>query len=127
MTYGAASINPGGATLTWFTSVNGDTTETSNGPEFAGVAVPFACTARSLEVSARYVSGTGTDNITVTLMVNGVATAMTCGFSATTAGTTYTASSTTFVTLSAGDILALRYTQDNSTPIIRIGTGLTCS
>jgi hypothetical protein len=52
---------------------------------------------------------------------------MTCGFSATTAGTTYTASSTTNVALSAGDILTLRYTQDNSTPIIRIGTGVACN
>src|SRR5262249_11939879 len=121
-----ASINPGGATLTWFTSVNGESNQTVNAPEYGGVAIPFACTLNALQVSARYISGSGTNNITVTLIQDGVPTAMSCGFSAKAAVTTYTCSSTTNVAVSAGDILALRYTQDNSTPIIRIGTGTRC-
>src|SRR5262245_19845504 len=41
-------------------------------------------------------------------------------------GTAYVCSSTTNVSVSGGDILALRYTQDNPMPIIRIESGTRC-
>lgn len=90
--------------------------------------MPISCTFNKLFVTARYVSGVGSNNITVTLVQNGVdQPTLTCNLTGTTVNTTTTCSDTTgTVPVAAGDIVALHYTQTNSTPVFRIGVGTSC-
>jgi hypothetical protein len=124
--FGAASLNPAGATTTWYTSVTGGANQTTNGPEYAGIAMPIACSFKALNMSARYISLTGSNTITVTLVKNGVDQALTCSLTALTLGNTYSCSATGTIPVVVGDFVALKYTQTNTTPTIRLGVGTTC-
>jgi len=110
-------------------NLGGDTptnaTATFN-PEWIGGSMPFACTFNKLHVTARYVSASGTDNLTITMTKNSVDQPLTCTINATTIGTMYQCNSTASVAVVAGDIVGLHLTQDNTVPVLKVGVGTSC-
>lgn len=125
-TFGASTLSPTGAT-NWYTSVNGDANQVSDAPEFGGLAIPFACTINKMQVSAHYISGIGTETITVNLVRNGAPTLMTCTMTIGDIGNaTTTCADNTDVSVSAGDILSFHFTQSSLNILARLGTGIRC-
>ena len=111
----------------YYSSVNGDNSLLGSGSELAGPVAPLACSANQLLVSARYTSGLLASDLTVTLLVNGVASALTCSAGSTSPGGSRTCSSTTPVAIAAGDILTFGYSQTNLLAVWRVNTGLRCN
>jgi hypothetical protein len=124
-------IKPGGAGAnTWYTSLSGDSSQTTNNGEIGG-AMPIACTFKSLTVNMYGVSGTAnTSTLTVTLMKNGQATLMTVSkanpASASFAGATTDSTAGHQFSVAVGDFVSIRFNQTSGTPAFRIGVGATC-
>jgi Collagen triple helix repeat (20 copies) len=125
--FGTGTINPANLTPFYLT-LNGDSTQTSNGQQFTGISMPVTCTFDRLAVTLAAISGGTTDTVTVALVKNGTDTSMTCtATSSATVNALTSCSSTTPVAVVNGDILGLHFTQTNSTPIIRIAVGTRCN
>lgn len=124
-TFGASTANPVNA-MTWYTSPNGTVNNTLNAPEWAGIALPFSCTMNALAVTGYAVSGNSTWVGTVTLMRNGNATALTCALSVDLPGDVMTCASPQTVAVAPGDVLALRFEQNQFNSLVRLSTGLRC-
>jgi hypothetical protein len=125
--FGTGTINPANLTPFYLT-LNGESIQTANGPQFNGISMPVACTFDRLSVTLAAISGGAADTVTVALVKNGIDQSMTCTAtsSATINGLT-SCSSTTPIAVVNGDIVGLHLTQTNSTPIIRIAVGTRCN
>ena len=123
--FGAAFLNPTNLNPAYI-SLNGTSVQQANGSQWNGIAMPVSCTFKALEVTARYLSGTATDNITIALTKNSVDQLLTCTLSAQSANTTYTCSSAQNVPVAAGDIVGIHFTQTNKAPTIQMGVGTKC-
>lgn len=87
--------------------------------------IPVNCTVTSLYVSGYYRSGSGTDNITITLYKNGSVTPLTVTINPSTAGTVTTASDALHsVILAAGDRINLAFSHTNGTPLVDMSISL---
>ena len=116
------------ATLTFYSSLTGDTASTTNHPQFAGGAIPIACTFDRLYVNAYGVSGVA-DTITVNLVKNGADTGLVCSVTSAT-GLQVTCNDTNAahaVSVVAGDNVALKFVQSTSAPLVRVGVGTRCN
>jgi len=127
-TFLTAFINPAN-TNPFFLNLSGDSAQTTFSPQFAGGAMPIACTFDRMYITAVGISGTAaSDSLSVTLYKNGAATAMSLSFTNPAAGVQSTISDTSHpVTAALGDIFSLGITQTNSTPILRVGVGTRCN
>ena len=106
--------------------MTGDTASVTNHPEFAGGAIPIACSFDRLYVNAYGVSGAA-DNITVNLIKNGADTGLTCSLTSAT-GAQVTCNDTTHaVSVAAGDMVGLKFVQSSTAPLVRIGVGTRCN
>jgi hypothetical protein len=100
----------------------------TNSPQFAGGAMPIACTFDRLYVTTFGVSG-GADTITVNLVKNGTDQLLSCTVNAA-QGSQVTCNDTNAahaVSVVAGDNVAIKYVQASGTPIVRIGVGTRCN
>jgi hypothetical protein len=124
--FGGGVVNPATPNI-WFTTPNGDNINTTNSPQFSGIAMPSACTFNSLSVNAHSVTG-GAYTVTVTLFQNGVATPLACTTPVNSgAGTNSKCSDTLHpVVVAPGDVVTLQYAQNSGTPIAQVSTGLRC-
>ena len=125
--FGAHQVNPANLNP-WWMSINGDSTQTTLNPEWAGFAMPVACTFDTFHVTLYHQSVAGTDDITVTLVKNGVDTGLGCTATSSATVGAVTSCSDTSPTVSAavGDIMAFHFSQTNFTPIVRIAVGTRC-
>jgi len=111
-------------------SLNGDTNQTTNTPQWTGLAMPVACSFDRLTMTLFTFAGGSTNNITGTLVKNGTDTGLSCTAvsNATTGGAAVTCSaSSPTVAAAVGDILGIHMHQTNSTPGVRIGVGTRCN
>jgi hypothetical protein len=118
--------NPGGAgAATVFIALSGGVTFTSN-----AVANVMAgpCTFDALRVAATITASAVSDDISLTLLVNGASSGLTTGsFNVSTLNTTVLASDTTHTfAVAAGDRVSIQLTQSTGTPVIRIATTVHC-
>lgn len=119
-------INPASPN-TYYSGLTGDTGNVStNSPQFAGGAMPIACTFDRLYVNTLGVSG-GADTFTVNLVKNGVDTGLTCTVTSATGAQVICSDTTHTVPVVAGDNVSLKYVQGSGTPIVRIGVGTRCN
>ena len=120
-------VNPNNVIPFW-TTLNGEATQSGALSPEVGAPIPIACTFTGLYLSLFGVSGTaGTDTITATLWRNRSPTAMTVTATNPTPGTFQTASDTlNTIVVAVGDTLSIGYTQSNSAPAVRIGVGTRC-
>jgi hypothetical protein len=103
--------------IAWYTTLQGDTKFqlTANyDTAWYGTQMGAACTFDSFNVKGRSAVGTGwtgPTTLTATLVVNGVDTALSCNYTATTVSTNYSCLATSpTVAVSAGDIVSIKYT-----------------
>jgi len=118
--------NPGGAgASTVFIAVSGGGTFTSNAVANV-MAVP--CTFDALRVAATITSNAVSDDISLTLLVNGGSSGLTTGtFNVSTLNTTVLANDTAHsFAVAAGDRVSIQLTQTTGTPVIRIATTVHC-
>jgi hypothetical protein len=119
--------NPGGAAAaTVFIALSGGGNFTTEAAIANVVAAP--CTFDALRVAATITASAASDNISLTLMKNGVATALTTGtFNVNTLNVTVLASDIVHtVSVAAGDRVSIQLVQSTGTPVIRIATTLHC-
>ena len=125
--FGTGTVNPNNSNP-FYLSLNGDSNQTSNGQNFAGMSMPVACTFDRLSVTLASITGGSTDTISVTLVKNGSDTGLTCtATSSATANALVTCSSTTPIPVVMGDMVGLHLTQSNFVPVVRIGIGTRCN
>ena len=125
--FGATQVNPNNLTP-WWMSLNGDSISTINTPEWTGMAMPVACTFDTLNVTLFAQSGGGTDQVTVTLVKNGVDTGLGCTATSLSSvgGVTSCSDSSPTVSAAVGDVMGLHFVQTNNAPIVRISVGTRC-
>ena len=118
--------NPGGAgASTVFIALSGGATFTTNAVANV-MAVP--CTFDALRVAATITANAASDNISLTLLKNGVPTTLTTGtFNVSLLNTTVLASDTVdSFAVAAGDTVSIQLTQTTGTPVVRIATTVHC-
>jgi hypothetical protein len=126
--FGASQVNPTN-TNPFYVALNGDSAQTINSPQFAGMAMPVSCTFTILQVTLVAISGGATDDVSVTLTKNGADTGLSCTATSSTTANAITSCNDTSPTVSAavGDLFGYHLTQTNATPIVRIGIGARCN
>jgi hypothetical protein len=122
------AVATSGANQTFYTGLAGDTAVSTNST--VGGVMPFACVMDKLYANTLAVGSSGSDNITVTVVKNGSDTALTCtGNAALTAVSQTSSCSDTShsVSISAGDVMTIKYFQANLTGVtIRTAVGTSC-
>jgi hypothetical protein len=125
----ASLVNPNSLNPT-FGTLNSDsfTSISATNNSSWGSPMPIACTFKGLYVQATTASLTGTDNVTVTVLKNSLATLMTCSVTlSTTAGGQVTCNDTAHpFSVTVGDSVALQFTQSATAPVAHIGISTTC-
>lgn len=89
-----------------------------------------ACTFNYFNVVARHVNTAGANTMTLNLVVNNVDQALGCSFATTnaTVGTMLSCNDTApTVSVNAGDIVAIKYVQTSSTPLIYTSVVTKCN
>ena len=118
--------NPGGAGgSTVFMALSGGTTFTTNA---VANVMGIQCTFDALRVAATITASAASDNISLTLLVNGVSTGLTTGtFNVSTLNTAVVVSDTSHTFLvTPTDRVSIQLTQTTGTPVIRIATTVHC-
>jgi len=128
--YMAAGTTPLSTATVWYSPLsNGIVSATAlgNAVQF-GAPTPVACTINLLHLQLTCGSSCGSgDTMTVTVVKNGVDTAMSCtGTSVGTNASVTTVCAANPVALAAGDAVALKFSHTNGTPIVHYGTGIRC-
>ena len=90
------------------------------------MSMPVACTFNVLSVSLYGVSGS-TNLTTLTLVKNGVDTALTSSANSVTGSVIKCTDTTHTVAVAVGDIMALKLVQASGTPFVRVGIGTRCN
>lgn len=125
--YGASTASA--QRTAWYSGLNGESSHPADGDDerqYTGTTVPYSCTLHKMQVAARYVGGSGTADLSVTVHRNGAATAMSCTVTVSNQSTTYSCMSTEPVSFEPGDLVGLGYTMSNPGPSLRIGVGSSC-
>ena len=118
--------NPGGAgAATVFIALSGGNTFTTNA---VANVMGIQCTFDALRVAATITANAVSDNISLTLMVNGSPTLLTTGtFAVSTLNTTVVVSDTAHTFLvTPTDRVSIQLTQSTGTPVIRLATTVHC-
>jgi hypothetical protein len=128
-------ITPASTASPWWTGVMGSNTAAGGGNNTvnaaqAGSPVPIACTVNLIYVSVTCGSScTGGDTVTATVVKNGADTSMTCSATSNTTQNSIVSSgacTSNPVSLAAGDSVALKWTHNNGTPVVRFASGIRC-
>jgi hypothetical protein len=124
--FGAALINPVSPNTLYYNLNGANQQQTTNNPEFAGMAMPVACTFDRLVVTAYGVSGGG-NSFTVTLVKNGTPTTLACTVLSATASLSTCSNISSGFSVVLGDLVALKVDQASGVPIVRLGIGTRCN
>jgi len=117
--------NPGGGASTVFTALSGGSNFTTNA---VANVMGIQCTFDALRVAATITANAASDDISLTLLVNGISTGLTTGtFNLSTLNTTVVMSDAAHSFLvTPNDRVSLQLTQSTGTPVIRLATTVHC-
>jgi len=118
-------INPPNPNTFWV-ALNSQGQQNTNSAQFAGMAMPVACTFDRLAVTTFGVSG-GADTFTVNLVVNGTDQGLTCTVTAVTGATASCTDTLHTVPVAIGNLVGFKVVQASGTPIVRVGIGTRCN
>ena len=124
--FGAALINPASPNTLYYNLNGANQQQTANNPEYAGMAMPVACTFDRLYVNTFGVSGGG-DTFTVNLVKNGVDQGLACTVNSAQGAQVLCSDTSHTVSVAAGDVVALKVVQASGAPIVRLGIGTRCN
>jgi hypothetical protein len=127
----AAQFSAPVATSAQFAGLNGSQTQAVLGSTATLMAMPAAatCSFKALYVAATITNLPGSDTITITMIKNGSATALTTTLTVTTLNATVTNTDTVAghaFAVVAGDQVAIQITQSISTPTVRLSVSTYC-
>jgi hypothetical protein len=126
----ARFANPSSVT-TVFEGLNGGSTSTLLGAAASLMALPAAttCTFNALHVAGSITANAASDTLTLTMIKNGSATALTSQITVSTLNATVTSSDTTPAhgfTVTAGDAIAIQLVQTNGVPTVQLSVTTQC-
>jgi len=126
-----AQFSAPAATSAQFVGLNGNNPQPVLGATATFMALPAgqARTFKAIYVAATITANAASDTLTLTMIKNGSATALTAQVIVTTLNATVTATDTTAghaFSVVAGDQIAIQITQTTSTPIVRLSVSTYC-
>jgi len=121
----SASFSNPSATTAVFANLNGGNNQAVLGA--VATIMPAGCTFNALYVGGTITSNAAADTLTLTLVKNGVAQALTTSVAVSTLNATVTSSDTAHsFTVAAGDSVAIQLTQTNGSPTVRLSVSTRC-
>jgi hypothetical protein len=102
-------------------------TGATGSPSLQATTMPTACTFSGIYVSGTITGSAASDNITVKLLKNGVATGLSTSVTVSSLSVTVSGSNTTgAVAVAAGDTVALEVAQTNTIPVVAMNVSTIC-